>query len=1574
MKKRFLSKLFSSVLAGSMVMSTLWGNLGTITAQAEESDAQTIKLTDADVESLTGDADYSRTSVHDPSVVYDNDGTYYIFGSHMGVSKSTDLENWTSVFNESEDSKLFGKIVSDNTTTVASNASGSASSEGADSASSASSEDDDSASSVSSEDTDSASSASSEDATSEEKDTSDAANAGDSEETIKDSSDTSSSVTSLIENYSASDGTSGYTIEYASYNEAFLANAYTGTVQTQYGELDFGDSYDIAAWISDNTISGNMWAPDVIYNDTMGKWCMYLSLNGASWNSAIVLLTADDIEGPYVYQGPVVFSGFSTADSTKSFKDTDIELVIGEQDELPSKYQKISDSTWGTYWPHAIDPCVYYDEEGNLWLAYGSWSGGIYELELDEATGLRDYTISYESNFDTLGASVTSDEYFGTKIAGGYYVSGEGSYIQHIGDYYYLFISYGFYSPEGGYNMRVFRSETPDGEYVDENGNSAIFEKYIMNYSATDTSNNRGTKLMGGYQWESMDKAELSQGHNSVITDSEGKSYVVYHTKFNDGTAGHEIRVHQLFTNEKGWLVAAPYEYSGETLDEEGYTTDEVVGTYGFISHDFQMAYSKLAYNSPVDITLNEDGTISGEYTGTWTMTEGTPYCQLTIDDDTYYGVFTRQILDGSNVPVMCFTAMDDNGLAVWGSGEITDDAAVALDAADSANAAPSVTYGNVTLASEGSNGSTITWTSSNTDVITDDGVVTVPETDTVVTLTSKISKGSYYYEKDYSITVKATAQNSTDEIIVGEYFTDVEVDLSEINSASLSVPSPFYEGTISGLDLSGGVTIEFDAKSKGTTNVLATIFAFWANGASDGRLYFTPGSYLGYNAGGYYYDANLTNYALVDDFIGEGGHVVVNLTQTGFTVSVDDTVCYTEEIIDTDAGAATLTDYTKVLKWLSSSADTLMFGYGSWWTDQVSNVTISNVVCSVGPVCEWNETEEEEVPYDAVSFTQDKVEITSTSYQDVIDNPYYGKNISNIDIKYTISMTDGTAQNGWDGIFAFYKSSSTGRVSIQTAPYVCYNDANGNWIDLNQPGSTNGTNMAPDMVPGTEYEVEIAITTSGTVITVDGEEISTGYNGSGADYADLLSFITECDQFTWGVGLAASSYWNTELCTLTDISITSTADTVEDDDTDDEEEEETTNTATVTGENTQTNTDGSIVFSADEVVLDNTGDITLESNPFYGADFDKIVIEYTINMTSGTAQNGWDGIFSFYDTTSTGRISLQTAPYICYNDWAGNWIDINQPGVDGGTDVAPTMTPGEDYKVVITITDDDLTISVDSEEISIGTNGSGASYDSLLDFLATCDEFSWGVGTAQTAFWNTELCTLTGVKMTASKQTKKTQFEHSGFETSWGSTYYYDPETGIMVTNCLKEIDGKVYYFKADGKLVKNSSFTFEGATYRSDSTGALVTGFVTSWGSTYYYDTETYIMAANCLKEIDGKVYYFKADGKLVKNSSFTFEGVSYRSDSTGALVTGFVTSWGSTYYYDPDTYALVTGFRTIEVDGEEVLYHFNLDNGKATSGWFTEDDETFHAYKGVVDRGTVKIWWKTYQFDEVTGALIQ
>ena len=93
-------------------------------------------------------------------------------------------------------------------------------------------------------------------------------------------------------------------------------------------EVDF-PAFNAKAWAtrgnSSYNIDGNLWAPDVIYNKQMKKWCMYMSVNGDAWYSSIVLLTADKINGPYRYQGPVVVSGFY---SGTAYKDTDLELEL----------------------------------------------------------------------------------------------------------------------------------------------------------------------------------------------------------------------------------------------------------------------------------------------------------------------------------------------------------------------------------------------------------------------------------------------------------------------------------------------------------------------------------------------------------------------------------------------------------------------------------------------------------------------------------------------------------------------------------------------------------------------------------------------------------------------------------------------------------------------------------------------------------------------------------------------------------------------------------------------------------------------------------------------------------------------------------------------------------------------------------------------------------------------------------------------------------------------------------------------------------------------------------------------
>ena len=434
-------------------------------------------------------------------------------------------------------------------------------------------------------------------------------------------------------------------------------------------------------------VNGMMWAPDVIYNKVLNKWCMYLSINGDYWYSSIILLTADNIEGPYRYQAPVVISGFFENDS---YKDTDLEVVIGEQASLPDRYKMKDEGAgnWGERYPNNIDPCVFYDEEGKLWMSYGSWSGGIWMLELDEETGLRDYDVEYELKGKDNG--ITVDPYFGKKIAGGYYVSGEASYIEHIGDYYFLFMTYGGLSDggvagdynNGGYQMRVFRSDKPDGPYKDMDGNDAVYNSYQLNFGP-DANTNRGINIFGAYKdWGNQAKGnwgERSQGHNSIIAAEDGRTYLVYHTRFQSSKGiwgydnAHQVRVHQVFMSKNGWLVAAPFEYTGEQVTSADIATtqqianDQIPGDYKLLIHKYKLDHTKKEAVSPVDIQLNADGTISGSQTGTWKTEDGTSYVIIKLGSTTYYGVFVEQTLEPTDDKAVAFTAVTKNGQTIWG-------------------------------------------------------------------------------------------------------------------------------------------------------------------------------------------------------------------------------------------------------------------------------------------------------------------------------------------------------------------------------------------------------------------------------------------------------------------------------------------------------------------------------------------------------------------------------------------------------------------------------------------------------------------------------------------------------------------------------------------------------------------------------------------------------------------------------------------------------------------------------------------------------------------------------------------
>ena len=442
--------------------------------------------------------------------------------------------------------------------------------------------------------------------------------------------------------------------------------------------FDLNISYDYAnvfsvgsAWAATNNssydLSGNLWAPDVIYNTTMKKWCMYMSINGSDFNSSIAMCTADSIEGPYTYAGTVVYSGFTS--STHPVSMTDYYKVCGSGASI-SRYLTSSGKWNSSYGTNAIDPTVFYDVNGNLWMVYGSWFGGIFTLKLSNSTGLRDYNTTYSLDTDASDGKA-SDPYMGSRIAGGLGSSGEAPYIEHIGNYYYLFVTYGGLDSNGGYNTRVFRSKRLNGPYTDAAGNYAT---YTTGTGISNTYGTVGIRMMSYYQLSGMSTGQIAGGHNSILTDSDGKIYNVYHTRFDDGYEFHEVRVHQLIMNKNGWPCEVPYEYAGETVSESGYSKSEYVGTYewliqkpGLLTND---SASSGGYNviKSETVTLNSDGTITGAVDGKWSYTSGTPYITITLDGNYYYGVFTYAYDENTKAKKMTFSVVGKNNVCIWGA------------------------------------------------------------------------------------------------------------------------------------------------------------------------------------------------------------------------------------------------------------------------------------------------------------------------------------------------------------------------------------------------------------------------------------------------------------------------------------------------------------------------------------------------------------------------------------------------------------------------------------------------------------------------------------------------------------------------------------------------------------------------------------------------------------------------------------------------------------------------------------------------------------------------------------------
>lgn len=174
------------------------------------------------------------------------------------------------------------------------------------------------------------------------------------------------------------------------------------------------------SWINSAVpgFGGNFWAPDVIYMNGY-YWLYYCASTFGSSRSAIGVTRSTSLQNPnWQDQGVVVQSNGSS----------------------------------GAF--NAIDPALFRDTNGNVYMSYGSWFGGIAIIRINPATG------KMMSSTNT------------TKIAGGGGASWEAPYIVREGSYYYLFVNRGncCQGVNSTYRIVVGRSTSVTGPYLNQSG------------------------------------------------------------------------------------------------------------------------------------------------------------------------------------------------------------------------------------------------------------------------------------------------------------------------------------------------------------------------------------------------------------------------------------------------------------------------------------------------------------------------------------------------------------------------------------------------------------------------------------------------------------------------------------------------------------------------------------------------------------------------------------------------------------------------------------------------------------------------------------------------------------------------------------------------------------------------------------------------------------------------------------------------------------------------------------------------------------------------------------------------
>ena len=378
-----------------------------------------------------------------------------------------------------------------------------------------------------------------------------------------------------------------------------------------------------------------LWAGSVIEMPN-GKFHFYYSAcRGDSPLSALGLATADDIEGPYQHQQILLYSG----------------QTANNQPGWPFHN--------ANHMPNAIDPHVFFGADDKLWMLYGSYSGGIFILELEPDTGL----------------IKSGQELYGHKLTGGWHARIEAPYMLYNPDtdYYYMFLSYGGLGAGDGYQIRVARSQSPTGPFLDPKGQSMLnasgVDGQILN-AADPLIAPYGGKLIGDYQLRQADGSNgigyVSPGHNSAFHNEEtDEYYIFFHSRFPATGQIHHPRVHPIQFNADGWPVIMPYHYADASHASVANPSNNyyLSGSYELVQHGLDIQTGGIKTSQTIQ--LQADGSVSGAVSGSWSLT-GPGKIDIQFGGVTYKGVLSQQWDHHADSWTTTLSALSSENTSIW--------------------------------------------------------------------------------------------------------------------------------------------------------------------------------------------------------------------------------------------------------------------------------------------------------------------------------------------------------------------------------------------------------------------------------------------------------------------------------------------------------------------------------------------------------------------------------------------------------------------------------------------------------------------------------------------------------------------------------------------------------------------------------------------------------------------------------------------------------------------------------------------------------------------------------------------